>query len=213
MALVASDITNDARATLIDDDLATWSAVQLRGFVTDAERMVSFYKPDAYTKHEFVPMVAGTNQDLPVDGIAILDVNENEVSRRAATLVERELLDTENRFWRAATGEVDVQHWCADARDPRRFDITPPNDGSGSVRVLYGAAPPALTSEASPIVLVDTYKYTLYCFTLHRAYAENSRKGDVQKADYWLQKGLQALGIKSAAQVQVAPKVSASVGE
>ena len=79
--------------------------------------------------------------------------------------------------------------------------------------MLYCAVPPALTSAGDALVLVDTYKYTLYCFTLHRAYAENSRKGDTVKADYWLKQGLQALGIKSAAQVQVAPKVSANPGQ
>lgn len=212
MALVASDIVNDVRATLIDDNSTEWSNADMLGFLTDAGRLLSNYKPDAYTKRQAVPMAAGAQQQLPADGIAVLDADENEVSGRIVTLVDKELLDTENRFWPAATRETDVQHWTTDQRDPRRFSVTPPNDGTGSLVMLYGAAPPALTAMGDAIVYVDTYKYALTCFTLHRAYAEQSRKGDLAKSQQWLQNGLQAIGIKSAAQTQVAPKLSTTPG-
>ena len=208
MALVASDIVSDIRSILLDDDLVEWADDDMLRIVTDAGRLLSSLKPDAYTKREFIAMAAGTDQELPADGIAVLDVGMNEVSKRAATIVDKELLDTENSFWGASTPEVDVQHWCADPRDPRRFDVTPPNDGTGSVQVLYGAAPPALTALGDSIVYVDTYKYALTAFSLHRAYAEQSRKGDSAKSQQWLQNGLQALGIKSVAAVQVAPKAT-----
>jgi hypothetical protein len=207
MALTAADIVDDVRGILIDDDFTEWTDQDLLGFVTDAGRLLSNFKPDAYTKREPVPLVAGTEQTLPADGIAILDADENEASRRAVTMVDKELLDTENRFWPAGTRQRDVHHWCADPRDPRRFTVTPPNDGTGSLVMVYGAAPPALTSTSDPIVYVDTYKYPLTCFALHRAYAEQSRKGDSAKSQQWLANGLQALGIRSAAQVQVAPKL------
>lgn len=207
MTILASAVISDARATLIDDNAATYSAAQMLGFVSDAQAMVCTYKPDAYTKHEFVAMAEGTDQEIPADGTQFMSATMNEVSKRSATQVDQAMLDTENRFWRRATGETDVQHWCASAKDPRRFDVMPPNDGTGSLRVLYCAVPPALTAAGDALVLVDTYKYVVYAFTLHRAYAETSRKGDTVKAEYWLQKGLQALGIKSASQVQVAPKL------
>lgn len=213
MALVASDIVDDVRSILVDDDSTEWSDADLLGFVTDAGRLLSNFKPDAYTKRAFIPMVAGTNQALPSDGIAIMDISQNEVSKRSAVIVDKELLDAENRFWQAATEELDVQGWAADPRDPRRFDVTPPNNGSGSVLALYGAAPPALTALADAIVYVDTYKYALTAFALHRAYAKQSRKGDNAKSQQWLANGLQAVGIKSGAQVQVAPKVTANPGQ
>jgi hypothetical protein len=209
MTILASAIISDARATLIDDNAAVYSALQMLGFVSDGQQLVCTYKPDAYTLHEFVPMAVGTDQEIPAGGTQFMSASQNEVSSRSATMVDQSMLDTENRFWRAATGETDVQHWCASARDPRRFDIMPPNDGTGSLRVLYCAVPPVLATDGDALVLVDTYKYPVYCFTLHRAYAENSRKGDTVKAEYWLQKGLQALGIKSVAQTQVAPKLGA----
>lgn len=207
MTILASAIISDARATLIDDNAAAYSAAQMLGFVSDAQQLVCTYKRDAYTRHEFVDMAVGTDQEIPADGTQFMSATMNEVSGRSATPVDQSMLDTENRFWRAATGERDVQHWCASAKDPRRFDVMPPNDGTGSLRVLYCAVPPALTAPTDPLVLVDIYRYPVYAFTLHRAYAEQSRKGDTAKSEYWLQKALQALGITSAAQVQVAPKI------
>lgn len=207
MALVASDIVNDVRSILLDDDSVEWSDADLLGIVTDAGRLLSNYKPDAYTKREAVGLVAGVNQTIgtryavPVtDAIVVLDVGPNEASGRVVTPVDKAMLDTENRFWPASTPETDVQHWTLDPRDPRRFEVTPPNDGSGVVEVLYGAAPPALDDMADIIVYADTYKYALTAFALHRAYAEQSRKGDSAKSQQWLQNGLQALGITSVAQ-------------
>ena len=213
MALVASDIIDDVRQILIDDDSVEWSDADLLRILSDAGRLTVTFKPDAYPVRDYILMIAGTNQALPADGVAILDLSQNEVSKRSATLVDKELLDHENRFWQAATGELDVQHWCADPRDPRRFDITPPNNGSGSVLALYGATPAQLTARTDALVFTDPYKYPLTCFCLHRCYAEQSRKGDNVKSQQWLQNGLQALGVKSAAQVQVAPKVSANPGQ
>ncbi len=215
MALVASDIVNDVRSILLDDDSVEWSDADLLGIVSDAGRLLSNYKPDAYTKLEFFDLIAGTNQSIgsrygePVtDAIVVLDVGPNEVSQRAVTLVDKALLDTENRFWAASTPEVDAQHWTADPRDPRRFQVTPPNDGTGSVEILYGAAPPQLDAMADPIVFADTYKYALTAFSLHRAYAEQSRKGDSAKSQQWLQNGLRAIGITSVAQTALIPKAT-----
>ena len=126
MTILASAVISDARATLIDDNAATYSAAQMLGFVSDAQGLVCTYKPDAYTKHEFVAMAEGTDQELPADGTQFMSATMNEVSKRSATQVDQAMLDTENRFWRRATGETDVQHWCASAKDPRRFDVIRP---------------------------------------------------------------------------------------
>lgn len=213
MALLASDIVNDVRAIVIDDESVEWTDGELLAAVSDAGRLLVSNKREAYPKREFVDMVQGTNQQLPADGVAIMDISQNQISKRSATIVDKEMLDHENRFWQAATGERDVQHWCADPRDPTRFDVTPPNDGTGSVLILYGALPPVLTSMSSPIVFLESYKYALTAFTLHRLYAEQSRKGDTVKSQAWLQNGLQALGINSTTQIAVAPKVSANPGQ
>lgn len=209
--MLASVIVNACRVTLIDSAAATWSDAELLGYLMEGQRQVCFLKPDAYTQRDYVDLAAGVKQALPANGIAILDVGDNEVSGRACTLVDKEMLDHSNRFWPAGTQEVDAQHWAADPRDPRRFDVTPPNTGTGSLEVLYGAYTPD-TELGVDITLNDSYQFALECFVLHRAYAKNSKKQDLAKAGAYLETFKQALGIKSAGQVAVAPKVSQSAG-
>lgn len=209
--MLASVIVNGVRLTLIDAAKTAWSDDELLRYLNEAERTTAFLKPDAYTKREFVTLAAGVKQSLPEGGIAILDAGENQASGRVATLVDRELLDHANRFWPAATQETDVQHWAADPRDPRRFDVTPPNNGSGSLEILYGAIPPAV-GLSDELTLPDSYQYARECFVLARAYAKNSKRQDLAKSASCMNEYRQALGIKSTAQVAVAPKVGGDAG-
>jgi hypothetical protein len=168
---------------------------------------------------KYVPLISGFKQELPDGtnpdlprGIAVLDIDDNENSGRVCVLVEKELLDAENRFWPQATRMPDADCWAADPRDPRRFDVSPPNDGSGSLAVLYGAVPPRLADGTETLALGDQYKLAGVTFLLFRAYAKNSKRQDLGKSQgYWSQY-LNILGIKSTAQVAVAPKVSQQVG-
>lgn len=210
--MLASVIVNACRVTLLDASATAWSDAELLGYLMEAQRTVCFLKPDAYTKREYVALVSGIKQALPADGIAILDVGDNEASGRACTLVDRDLLDHANRFWPAATAAVDAQHWAADPRDPKRFDITPPNAGTGSLEILYGAYTPS-TALLADITLIDSYQRPLECFTLARAYEKNSKRQDLAKAGVYMQQFMQMLGVKSTAQIAVAPKVSDSPGK
>jgi hypothetical protein len=209
--MLASVIVNACRVTLIDAQAATWSDDELLGYLNEARRTVVLLKPDAYTVREYLALVAGTKQQLPAGGVAILDCGDNEATGRVATLVDRELLDHMNRFWPAATPESGVMHWCADPRDPRRFDVAPPNDGTGSLEVLYGMTPAAVAL-GEEIGLLDVYQYPLECFTLARAYAKNTKRQDLGKSGGYMQEFRQSLGLKSVAQVAVAPKVNQNVG-
>lgn len=215
----AQSIVDSTRVILIDATADGWPDPELLGYVSDFQSNTCMLKPDAYAVRAYIPLVAGTKQTLPDGtdedlprGIAVLDMGDNQASGLACVIVERELLDAENRFWPAATQEVAAQNWCADPRDPRRFDVTPPNDGTGFLECLYGAVPPALTDLADELVLGDQYKLAAECFVLHRAYSKNTKRQDLSKsAAYWSQY-LNILGIKSTAQIAVAPKVSQQVG-
>lgn len=208
--MLASDFINGAdgiRVMLLDSAKATWSDVELLGYLNQALRTTAELKPDAYVRREYVAMVAGTRQELPAGGLAIFDTDENEDSGREATLVEKSLLDHQNRFWPAATPEVDVQHWCADPRDPRRFYVTPPNDGTGSVSCTFGAVPDAVAL-GGQIPLGDSYHYALRCFALAQAYSKNSKRQDLAKVAGLMQEFRQTLGIRNQAQAAVAPTVA-----
>ena len=102
--MLAQDFVTEIRGSLFDPPPgAGWSDSELLGYLNQALRTTSTLKPDAYTKRVYIPLVAGTNQALPADGLMLLDLDNNEISQRSITLVQRGLLDHQNRFWQAGT--------------------------------------------------------------------------------------------------------------
>ena len=213
MPITVETLLSGVSETLLDTARRTWDLTELVGYLNEALRATSFVKPDMFTVRDFVTLAAGIAQDLPEGGVALLDISDNEVSGRAITQTDLALLQEENRFWPAATREVDAENYAADPRTPRRFYIFPPNDGTGSVRITYGAVPDTLTgSSGEEIPVPSSYQTALTNFVLAKAYAKNSRKQDLTKSSAYMQQWGALLGLKSQAQVAVAPKVAVSPG-
>lgn len=209
MTILASVIINAARFTLMDSALAVWSDAVLLADLNSAERKVCLLKRDAYPLRAAVSLVAGSKQTLPSGGLCILDLYDNVSNGQTIRLVDRGLMDEAARFWTAATQEPLVQDWCADQKDPTRWDVAPPNDGTGSVNALYGAVPTPIATTGTAINLPDVFESVLKCFLLAEAYSHSSKRYDPQKAAFYEQQGMQLLGIGSQNQVAVAPNVGA----
>lgn len=214
MAVSVETVINNVARTLLDTAFRTWSRAEHVANLNVAQRLIcGDYKLDAYPKREFVTMVAGIAQDLPADGTALIEITDNEASGRSVTQTDLAILQEENRFWPAATQQTEVENYAADPRTPRKFYVFPPNDGSGSVRITYGAIPPELTgSSGENIALSDAYQYPIERIMLSLAFAKNSVRQDLSKSQAFINEARLALGLKSQGQVAVAPKTSQSPG-
>ena len=214
MAVSVETVINNVARTLLDTAFRTWSRAEHVANLNEAQRLIcGDYKLDAYPKREFVALVAGIAQDLPDDGTALIEITDNEASGRSVTQTDLAILQEENRFWPAATQQPEVENYAADPRTPRKFYVFPPNDGSGSVRITYGAIPPELTgSSGENIALSDAYQYPIERIMLSMAFAKNSVRQDLSKSQTFINEARLALGLKSQGQVAVAPKTSQSPG-
>jgi hypothetical protein len=210
--MLASDFLNGdggVRTTLLDASKRTWTDAELLEYLLEAIRATCSAKPDTYTVRAAIPLAYGTRQELPSDGIAIFDVYENDASGAVITLADRELIDHQNRFWPTATHEIDPQHWCADPRDPRRFVVTPPNNGYGLAWALYGAVPAdILISEDVP--LQDTYLPALSLYVQAKALAKNTQRQSLGRAESLMAQWRQALGLEAQGKAAVAPSIARS---
>lgn len=207
MPLLASNLIAALRVTSLDPSPGdVWTDADWLLFLAAAEREVCLAKPDTYVISAAVSLVAGTKQTLPAGATGVLDVYENTVSGRRCTLVERSLMDEAARFFPAATREVDAQHWIADTRDPTRFDVVPPNDGTGSLQCLYGITPANFTAASNPIHLPDLYEAPIKFFALAEAYAANTKRQDFTKSGIYRGEALKMLGIRSQSQAAIAPR-------
>lgn len=199
--MLAGELITDARVDLFDPAPgAGWSDEELLGDLNLAIATTCSLRHDAYTVREALPMAYGTRQELPERGLVVMDLYENVESLRAVTLAERTLIDHQNRFWQRSTYERDVQHWCTDERDPRRFIVTPPNDGYGAVWCLYGAAPAPLAAATDEIPLPEAFHPALRLFVVGQALAKPSKRQDKARSADLMTQYRQALGLNAQAQ-------------
>lgn len=214
MTVAVGPLLDSVSVTLLDTARRTWPLdSDLVPWLNEALAATAAVKPDMYTRQEFVTPVAGVTQVIPVDGVALLNVTYNEVSGRVITQVDGGLLDEANRFWPGATQERDVHHFAIDPRDPKRYSVTPPNDGQGSIQILYGAVPAAVTgSSGEDLPIAPSFGPILSYYVLGKAYAKNSKKQDSVKSSAYMNQWGSMVGLKSKGQLAVAPRVSSSEG-
>lgn len=208
----ANTILDTVYKTLQDTRRVTWTEAEVLAYLNEALRATAGVKPDMYVVQEYVTLVAGISQTLPSDGVAFMDITHNQATGRVVTQVDKALLEEANRFWPASTQQAEVQHYTADPRYPLQFTVFPPNDGTGSVYLKYGAVPPELTTVYQSLSIPDSYQDPLVNFVLYRCYSKNTKDQDLTKAAAYRQAWGQALGLKSQAQVAVSPRVSQSPG-
>ncbi len=211
MTLLASTVLDSAAGTLLDTAHRTWSAAELLDYLNEALRMTASAAPTMFTVQEFVVLQAGPLQELPDDGLELVDITQN-FTGRVVTQVDKGLLDEAERFWPRATQVPQVEHFTMDPRNPRRYKVFPPNDGFGQVELLYNAIPPEVADPADEISIPASYQSPLINFVLAKAYMKNSKRQDLAKSSGYFAQWGQNLGLSASAMTAVLPKVAAQPG-
>ncbi len=208
----AATILDEAAVLLLDTAHRTWSEDELLGYLNEAFRKTALVKATDFYVVEFqLNLVAGVQQNLPGDATALIDVPRN-TGGETITQVDKTLLDESNRFWPTGTPEATVEHYTADPRNPRRFTVFPPNDGTGIVDVIYGAVPPQIMYAAEELAVNDSFQSPLLDFVLARAYQKNSKRQDIARAAAYMQSWGQALGMETQTAIAAMPKVASEPG-
>lgn len=208
MAVLVTTIIERVAKTLIDDAMVGWTEAELYDYYNAGQSAISNAKPDAYTVQQLVSLTAGVVQETPSDCVSLLAIYYN-ASGLTINQVGLDLLNQANRLWPARTPDSEVEEFVVDQRNPRRFLVNPPNDGTGSVMMLYGADPPAAAvgSPSTVMALPDIYQNALWAFTLALAYAKNTKRQDLVKSNSYLALFNQFVGIRAASQIAQAPKL------
>lgn len=206
--LVSALIVSYRRILLDPSPGVTWLDADFLRMTNKAERLACMLKPEILTTRGDVPLVAGSHQTLPAQATSWMDFYENTGSKRRVSQVNRSNLDSAMRLWPAATREQDVQHWTGDSRDRTRFEVFPPNDGTGIVSGFYGITPVAIAAVVNAINLPDIYEAVIEAFVLSLAYAENTTRQDLGKSGSYDQMGKSLLGVSTTNQVAIAQKSS-----
>lgn len=181
--ILANTIINKAQVVLHDVAGVRWPDSELLDYLNEGQRAILTYKSNAYVRTRSVPLVAGTLQSLPADGVQLFDIVRNMGANgatpgRAVRLVKREMLDSRAPNWHSATPSSETQHFMYAEASPRQFLVYPPQPSvaPGWVEMIYGAMPPDVALNA-PIAVDDIYEMPLLDFVLYRAWMKDSEFG------------------------------------
>ncbi len=208
--MLAQVIINEVEQTLQDPANIRWSLSELLSHLSEAQRVIVKNKPNAYSLTTDKALTTGTRQTLPTDAVALLDVIRNSDAKgsRVIRQTSREDLDGVNPWWHATTAEVTVTQFTYDDYDPLAFYVYPPNDGTGSVVILYSALPPDVDDPLDTMSIPDFYRAPLVDYVLYRAYQKDSEDASNQSlASMFFNQFMQGMSIMAATEQTHPPAV------
>ena len=224
--LQAQHILSRVRNILQDNTSVRWTDGEMFDYLSDGQREIASFKPDATATHANVQLATGTEQTIPTDGLRLISINRNmsgtatdATGGRVVSKVNLDIINSEDPNWhdptvtgRAAHGTV-VKHYMFDQRDPRKFFIYPGVSGNAYVEVVYSKNPTSIGANTDLIQVDDTYANSLMNFCLYRAYLKDGEfAGNFQRAGSHYQLFTQSLGITTQADTVNEPRQEATVG-
>lgn len=179
--VLVSSIVNNAATLLQDTTNIRWPQLELVGWLCDGQREIVMYKPNACVRNSALKLKAGSKQELPAEGITLVDVVRNMgadggTSGKAIRLVSREVLDAQLPDWHSMSGASPiVRHYIYSSQDPKNFYVYPPQPAANQhhVDLIYCASPPNV-GLSDTIAIDDIYATALLDYVLYRAYSKDT---------------------------------------
>jgi len=193
------------RSTLLDPNGDYWTDAELYDYLSAAQTALVSLKPDAYALTAFVTLAPGVLQAIPADGVQLLEVTRN-ANGGAIREIDRDTLSHTAQNWAGTAQAATVLHYMSDPRNPLRFHVYPPSDGTASVELVYAGIPPRLAAATDTLGLPDVYETALHAYACALAFAKNTDRGDLAKYQGFMALFQQLVTTRTQAQFAEAPQ-------
>lgn len=210
----ASEIIGVAAEQLNDTAYARWTQAQHFSYLTEGLRLLVSIQPRALSVTTSMKLAAGTKQELPASGVALIDIVRNlgatgNTPGYAVTVADRQTLDAADPGWHTAPGGTVVDNYTYDDRSPTVFYVNPPVSSMSDVyvEIVYAEAPAVVSSLTQDLAVMDVYQAPLVEYQLYRCYSLNSEASseDRQAAQTHLGVFYAMLGEKEKAAMLLSP--------
>ena len=184
-----------------------WTNEELIGWLNESYQAIVQIKPDASSINAPVSLMQGTRQEIPQDGLRLIDVVRNTATasdKLGILVTTRRALDTTRRGWHADEQSVNIEQYVFDDQDPTRFYVYPPAAAGAEIELIYSSTPTphnqdqgleALRNE--PLRLNDSYAPVITDYILYRAYSKDAEHAaNLNRAQMHMQSYMSALGQK-----------------
>ena len=224
--LQAQHILSRVRNILQDNTGVRWTDGEMFDYLSDGQREIANFRPDATATHANVQLATGTEQTLPADGLRLISVARNmsgtaanATGARAISKVNLDVLNSEEPSWHdptvtgKATHGTIVKHYIFDDRDPRKYYVYPGVAGNAYVEVIYSKNPTSIGANTDLIQVDDIFANALINFVLYRAYLKDAEfAGNQQRSGTHYQLFFQSLNFSKATTLNEAPQQEAVLG-
>lgn len=209
MATKTKSILTRAAILLSDEEAVRWPESELLGWLNDGQRVIARGPAtDAYVVRGNMTAVAGTVQNLPSDGIRLIDVVQNVSSSTAIHQSDYATVDMLSSAWRAAaTGPA--ENYFYDERIPKQFEVYPPQVGGETIQLVYNAQP--TDAIVTGIISIDDmYADALLDYVMYRAFSKDTEDSsmELRRADSFYKAFLLGAGFKDATDAAIEPRRS-----
>jgi len=210
----ADDCISKAAIILQDEGFDRYTEDELWGWFNDAQREVVLYKPDAHVVTDTMQLAAGTMQEIPAAAIALNAVIRNMGTDGATPgayvdLIDRRLLDAQHPSWATDAPSATVKLYMYDERDPRRFEVYPPQPATGQGYVLISCpeTPPEIMKDAedTTMALSDIYANAIIHYIV--AKAVSGEPEHINLASTHMSMFLRGLGMKEEVEMRDNPNI------
>lgn len=230
MTVLARTICTRVAEDLNDEGYDRYTLAKLTTWLNEAQRVIVTVKPDANVTTAIYQLAAGAKQSIP-DGTASFKEGDTTLPRgvvfqnvtrnmgtagttagRVPRKVARNVLDAQDPNWHAATVNATIECVVYDPRNPRRFDVYPPqpSTGMGYAEIEYSSLPDDVDCNASleagasaELLIGDEYQDAAYEYMLFRAYDKDSgAAANAARAEKHLSNFMRLLGAKEEAETK-----------
>jgi len=188
-----------------------WTDSEALDWLNEGYAAVAVAHPEAHSHEDELTLVAGARQQLPADGLRLLDIYAAG-SGHAVRVIDRRTLDTTRRAWQAEPQTTRIERFVFDERNPTIFWVYPPAAAGAKAQGLYVRTPP-LHDTASlgavredPLSLEETYAPAMVDYVLFRAFSKDAETpANLSRAQMHYNAFAQALGMKAQSDVLSSP--------
>lgn len=185
-------IITEVRYGIKDADAVSYrnSDTDLVLMVNRALKRMALLRPDLFTTIGTITLVSGVTQTVASLGriVEVFGVTGNNT----VTEANRETLDQLTPTWRQATAVAVPINWMRHSRNPSKFFVSPPSNGTGSLDAEYTITPPTYVL-ADAISLSDTYQPALVDMTIAEVEWADDENVVNQRAETFYKRAKEAL--------------------
>lgn len=193
--MTPQSVIAEVRVFIKDTDAVSYrnSDDNLVLMINRAMKRIALLRPDLFTTIGTITLVSGITQTVPNYG-RIVEVF-GITGGGAITEGNRETLDELTPTWRSAASvaAASITNWMRHSRNPSKFFVSPPSNGTGSLDAEY-TAPPATLLIGTTIPLSENYEPAVVDMTVAEVEWADDENVLNQRAEAFYKRAKELLG-------------------